>query len=141
MIELSATEAALMGSGFTVVGALIGALATVFSARLAAEKQHIYTESAKFRSEFLNEIDRLRMANEDAFNILTDEVILRHRRAKTMFEPWVSGRKLVAFNQAWNSYERGIKTKAPGSVDNRARECKAALAQIEELLSYAQHRG
>ncbi len=141
MIELSATEALFVGSGFTLAGALIGALATIFSARLSAERHRLYEESARYRAEFVEEIQRLRAANEDAFRIIDDGAMARHRRAKILFEPWVPQRQCQEFQQAWDSYERGIKTKAPGSLDNRKAECDMVLSQIESLLSYATHKG
>jgi len=141
MIQLSATEALLVGSGFTIIGALIGALATVFAARLAAERQHIYENSAKFRAEFVDEIRKLRTANEDVFRIINDETMDRHCRAKTIFEPWVACSRLKAFEKSWEDYECSIKTKAPGSLDSRVSECESTLSDIDRLLSFATHRG
>lgn len=145
MIELSVVEALFISSGFTilgaVIGALIGALATVFSARLSAERHRLYEESARFRSEFVYEIEKLRPANQDVFRIIDEQAMARHRRATILFEPWVRGSKIKAFQRAWDAYEREVGTKAPGSIDNRESECKTALARINSLLSFATHKG
>lgn len=141
MIELSATEAFFIGFGFTITGALIGALGTIFSARLTAERHRLYEESARFRAEFVDEIHELRVASEDVFKIIDDEAMARHWRAKILFEPWVPRHKFQAFQQAWDAYLRGVKTKAPGSINNRKSECDMALSQIESLLSFATYKG
>lgn len=141
MVEISATEAALISIGFTVLGALIGALATVFAARMAVERQQLYVESAKFRAEFVEEIIKLRSAHEDAFRILSDEAMAKHKKAKVLFEPWVPHCQAKGFDEAWSSYERDVKTAAPGSLDNRKKECDVVLSQIESILLFATHRG
>lgn len=126
---------------FTLIGGLIGALSAVFSARLTAEKQQLYVESAKFRADFVEEIIKLRSGQNDVFRILDDEIMAKHQKAKVLFEPWVSTCNCKAFNAAWSDYESIIKTKAPGNVGNRRSECDAALKKIEHLLSYAKTRG
>lgn len=141
MIELSAAEAFFISSGLTLVGALIGALATIFSARHSVERQRLYEESATFRAEFVDEIQKLRTAGEDAFTIIDARAMNRHRRAKILFEPWVSRENFLSFQDIWEAYEKGIKTKAPGSIDNRKAECELALSQIESLLSFATYKG
>lgn len=141
MVQLSATEAAYISIMLTAVGALIGAFATVFAARLSVERQQLYVESAKFRAEFVEEIIKLRSAHEDAFKILSDETIAKHRKAKVLFEPWVSCCKAKSFEDAWSSYEKSDKTAAPGNINNRRNECDMALSQIKSLLLFATHRG
>jgi len=141
MIELTESQAAVYGVVFTMVGALIGALSSVYAARLSAEKQHLYEQSARFIKEFVSEIILLRKAADDAYKIIGSSNIDRHKKAKVLFEPWVKKKELKSFHKAWDEYEHGIKTIAPGSLDNRKNECNDALKQIEKLLSYARTKG
>lgn len=83
----------------------------------------------------------LRAASEDVFRIIDDGILARHQRAKILFEPWVSRKNFKSFQHAWATYESGVKTKAPGSIDNRKTECDLALSQIDTLLSFATHKG
>jgi hypothetical protein len=139
MFELSASDAALWGFGFTVIGALVGALAAVYSARITAYRQHLYEESAKFRSSFVEELIVLRHANEDAFKVISEGVLAKHQKAKVLFEPWVPKRQRSAFDSAWNEYSQSLNTVAPGSLINRKSECSASLARLEKLLAFARH--
>jgi len=145
MIQLSADDAAILGAAFTLIGAvvggLIGALATVFAARLAAEKQQLYVESAKFRAGFVEELIKLRSGQEDVFRIIDDGVMAKHKKAKVLFEPWVPRCKYKIFCAAWSDYESSIKTSAPGSINNRRPECDSAIVKIENLLAHAKTRG
>ena len=141
MIELGETQAALLGIVFTLVGALIGALAAVYAARLTAERQHLYVESAIFRMSFVPEIIALREAAFDAFTILDEATMKRHMTAKVRFEPWVAKRRSESFARDWDHYVQSIKTTAPGRMDTRRADCAAALAQIEKLMSYAKTKG
>lgn len=141
MIEFTTSEAAIWALAFTLIGALIGALASIYSARLSAEKQQLYVESGKFIAEFINQIVELRKADEDAFKIINDEVLARQHRAKVRFESWVENRKLKAFHDAWYEYQTSLKTQSPGSLDRRKSECEAVLAQIDKVLSYARTKG
>lgn len=141
MIELTESEAAVWALSFTLVGALIAAFAAVYSARLAAEKQQLYIESARFASEFVNEVIALRKGKDDAFQIINDQVLASQHKAKVRFEPWVKKSKIQSFHDAWRDYENSPKTQSPGSVNNRKPECAAALAQIERLLSFARTKG
>ena len=145
MVQMSFDDAAILSATFTligaVIGALIGALATIFAARLTAEKQQLLVESAKFRAAFVEEIVKLRSAQEDAFRILDNTAVIKHEKAKVVFEPWVRPGKLNAFSNAWIDYERLIKTVAPGNMDNRKKECDSAVDRIEKLLAFAKGRG
>lgn len=141
MIELSETQAALLGIAFMLVGALIAALAAVYAARLTAERQQLYVESAIFRMAFVPEIISLRQASFDAFQILDEAAMKRHMTAKVRFEPWVARRRSQSFARDWDHYARSSKTTAPGRMDARGADCAAALAQIDKLMSYAKTKG
>lgn len=75
MIEITPSQAAIFSIAFTMAGALIGALASVYAARLAAEKQQLYVESARFIGAFVHEIIGLRKASSDAYEIVDDAPI------------------------------------------------------------------
>jgi len=141
MIELTQTQAVTIGILFTIVGALVGALASIYAARLTAEKQQLYIESAKFIEAFISQVIALRKANQDAYKITSDEVITTQHKAKVRFEPWVEKKQIKSFHESWHKYEQSIKTQAPGSIDRRKAECDVALKQIEDLLSYTKTKG
>jgi len=126
------------GAAFTIVGALIGALATFFAARLAWQRQSFNEAAASFRAAFVEETYRLRRGDVDAFRVLTEEVLARHERAKITFEPFLSESQRRVLESAWIHYLNSPKTAAPGSLNNRSAELKVALRQIETLLQYAQ---
>lgn len=141
MIELSTSEAAVWTIVSTAVGALIAAWATLYAARFTAHRQRLYEESAKFRAAFINEIIGLRLADEDAFKVLSDEVLARHEQAKVLFEPWVGKAELSTFHAAWREYAESVKTVAPGSLNNRRNECLVQLERLENLIAFARHEG
>jgi hypothetical protein len=125
------------GAAFTVIGALIGALATLAAARLTWQRQSFNEAAAVFRAAFVEEMYRLRRGNVDAFLVLTDEALARHERAKIIFEPFLPSRARAALERDWKEYFNSPKTAAPGSLHNRPAELKEALRQIEALLRHA----
>jgi len=124
-----------------LIGVLVGALVTYFAATRLAKKQQYYVAAGEFRAEFVNEKIRLEAASKDAHEIIQSEVIERHKKAKVRFEPYLPERKRKKFNEAWEQYENGfVRTKSPGSLDNRRAECEVTLKQIESFLKFAKIR-
>ena len=119
------------------LGALIGALATFFAARLSWQNSRYNIAAAEFRSAFTHEIYRLQSANEDVYKILSDDAFERHEKAKIIFEPHLGKRGQAKLEAAWREYRHGIRSKAPGSVDNRRIENQAALRRVKRMLEIA----
>ena len=65
-------EAVLTNAAFTVVGALIGAIATLVAARFTWQSQHYNEAAATFRSAFVEKIYWLRRGDVDVFHILDE---------------------------------------------------------------------
>lgn len=133
-MTMSREQVAWLGAAFTVLGALIGALAMLVAARFTWQRQHYNEGAAIFRAAFVEEIYRLRNGNEDVFRVLTDDVIARRERQKIVFEPFLCRSEVRALNQAWKRYVDSGRTTAPGSLDNRPGEIQQALALIDQLL-------
>lgn len=133
---------AFLGIVFTLVGGLVGALATTYAARLTAQKQQQYVESGKFRASFVSELADLRSANGDVYKILHADAIKQHRIAKVYFEAWVPKCSLREFQEAWDEYEKNtVTTTSPGNLGKRSEECLTASVKLEKLLSFAMTRG
>lgn len=130
-------EAFWVNAAFTVVGALIGAVATLAAARFTWRIQHYNEAAAIFRSAFVEQIYRLRRTDVDVFHVLDEAAIAHHERAKIVFEPFLSGRELDHLNAAWKNYVQKPGTVAPGSLQNRPEEVRMALSKLESLLSCA----
>ncbi|MDA8022806.1 MAG: hypothetical protein MPK05_07460 [Gammaproteobacteria bacterium] len=106
--------------------------------RVGAKEQRRASAAEKFRAAFVKQILALQAGKEDVFRILTEKAIEQHKMAKIQFEPYVPRRKRKSFNNAWDEYEQQcVRTKAPGSIDNRCAECAEALKQIEALFAFA----
>jgi len=121
-----------------LIGVLVGALITHFTAVRLAKRQQYYVAAGEFRAEFVNEIIRLRAASDDACVIIQSEVVERHKKAKVRFEPYLSKRKRQKFNEAWDEYENTfVRTRSRGSIDNRRAECNVTLKQMESFLKFA----
>ena len=119
------------------LGALIGALATLFAARLSWQRFRYNEAAAKFRSAFTHEIYRLRKGNEDVYKILSDDAFEMHEKAKILFEPHLRRRSREKLESAWQEHRQAIRSRAPGNVDQRKIDNQEALERIERLLEVA----
>ena len=133
-------EAVWANAAFTVVGAFIGAIATLVAARFTWQSQHYNEAAAMFRSAFVEQIYWLRRGDVDVFDILNEKTLILHEQAKIVFEPFLSRRELARLNEAWKSYLEEPRTLAPGSLQNRPGEVKLALSKLESLLSCASRK-
>ena len=120
-----------------VLGALIGALATLFAARLSWQRFRYNEAAANFRAAFTPEIYRLRKGNEDVYKILNDEAFERQERGKIIFEPYLSNKQQEKLEKAWQHHRHAVRSRAPGNVDQRKKDNKAALECINNLLAVA----
>lgn len=124
-------------AGFTIIGALIGGIATLVAARFTWQRQHYNEAAAVFRTSFVEEIYHLRKGDEDVFRILTPEAFARHERQKIIFEQFLGSTERQALEVAWVGYLNNRRTPAPGSLDNRPADLQRALSVIDQLLSCA----
>lgn len=137
MDNLDSIQVVWLGGAFTLLGAIIGAAATMAGAGFAVRRQHFNDAAAEFRSAFVEELYRLRQGKEDAFLIINDEALIRQEKAKIQFEPWIGRHKRKAFNQAWIVYATRPKTSSPGSLDQRQQELQETISEIDQLLFYS----
>lgn len=125
---------------FTIVGALISALAGYIAARSTWRNLQFNEAAARFAEAFVSEIMALREGSTDVYRILTLEVLRQHEMATVIFEVYLSDSQRELLREAWKSYATAPRTAAPGSISNRRLECDASLIQIERLLSFAKQR-
>jgi hypothetical protein len=92
---------------------------------------------------FKEEIQDLSLGTKDAYQILTQS-FPKHEKAYTQFRPFVKGRVLRNFDEAWRDYSRGPGKNSPPSLEqyftgqnpNMARERRQlALRKILRFLS------
>jgi hypothetical protein len=92
---------------------------------------------------FKEEIQDLSLGTKDAYQILTRS-FPKHEKAYTQFRPFVKGRVLRNFDEAWRDYSRGPGKNSPPSLEqyfagqnpNMARERRQlALRKLLRFLS------
>ena len=126
------------GWAIALMGAVVGAGLTYIASINVVKQQNFFRSAAVFRSEFTNEINQLQKEEDDVYLIITSAVIARQRKAKVCFEYYLREEKRKKFNSAWGLYENvSVRTKAPGSSDNRHVECNDEIKRINSLLSFA----
>ena len=134
---MSATEIAWLGAGFTVIGALIGALAALLAARLTWTHLHYNEAAAVFRAAFVDTIYLLREGKQDVYNIITSGVLADQERALIRFEAFLTPSAQTKLRTAWEQYSAGPHTSAPGSTDKRSKDVARAQANLRLLLQCA----
>jgi len=65
---------------------------------------------------FKEEIQDLSLGTKDAYQILT-QAFPKHEKAYTQFRPYVKGRVLRKFDEAWRDYSRGPDNNSPPSLE------------------------
>ena len=132
------TITAILGAVF---GALITGPITFFYTKRAVATQEFVNASASFRNSFANEQTMLEVATLEVFQILNRDAFLKHQTAKIIFEPFLSGKRLVSFQADWQTYEDYYKKRtqkiSPGSVTVRKNETQKASDIIRKLVSHA----
>ncbi len=97
-----------------------------------------------FRAAFVKEIFLLRAniisGNEVVHKIITKEAMIRHEKAKIIFEPFVATRKNVNFNAAWDKYKHceynflnSSDDYHPDNITGRKEFSQFYLNHIEQL--------
>jgi hypothetical protein len=129
-----------VGAGFTILGALIGAGATLVASHYARRWQHFNDAAAQFRAAFVDTIYYLRTAAQDVFNIITPAVLADQHRALIKFEQFLSSSERNELANAWASYSASPHTRSPGSLQTRPIDTADALANIDALLKFAAPR-
>jgi hypothetical protein len=124
----------------TLIGSMIGAVATYFSARNTWRNLHFNEAATQYISAFTNKLIALRNSSDDVFKILTPSVFASHERATIIFEPNLTECQRKKLHVALTNYKSLAQTRSPGSIKNRIDDCKNALALIDKLLVFARHR-
>ena len=129
----------------TILGAILGALLagpiTYFFTKNLISIQEFNKAASIFRSSFVDEQTMLEARTMDVFQILNRDALIKHKKAKIIFSPHLTGGKLECFNNDWKKYEDYYQMKtqkvAPGSVDTRKKETIKALEIIGKLIANA----
>ena len=145
MGNVTAYDIAIIGGGFTVVGALIGALVAYWlTTKLEVFKENRAARS-KFRAAFAPAIAQIYLARHHGThdtpvvgNILKD-VLVSHASAVEEFRPFVCNG--VAYQEAWEQYRKTVR-QDNNDIDTAEWETDAALwstveAQINAIFSFA----
>lgn len=145
MENLTAYDIAIIGGGFTVVGALIGAIVAYWlTAKLEVFKEHRAART-KFRAAFAPAIAQIYLARHHGThdtpivgNILKDALV-SHATAVEEFRPFVCNG--VAYQKAWEQYRKTVRQDNNG-IDTAEWGTDAARwstmeVQIEAILSFA----
>ena len=114
-MNLTAYELSIISGGFTIVGALIGAIATYrFSIHLFIHQQRKIA-AANFRASFAFLISQMRLAQSDPSIDKRDILNSTFKDisvAVELFRPYVHSCKQEAYQKAWeNYYSDGISGK------------------------------
>lgn len=133
-------DALWAGAWFTILGALIGALATLVAARYTWRRQHFNEAAAHFRAAFVDTIYALRGGKMDVFLILTDSELADQERAMIRFEQFLTPAERVRLDAAWTQYSAGPHTDSPGSLDKRPGDIARTQANIQAVLKCAMPR-
>ena len=145
MENVTAYDIAIIGGGFTVVGALIGAIVAYWlTAKLEVFKEH-RTARAKFRAAFAPAVAQIYLARHHGThdtpvvgNILKDALV-SHATAIEEFRPLVCNG--VAYQEAWEQYRKTVR-QDNDDIDTAEWGTDAALwstveAQIKVILLFA----
>lgn len=112
-------------------------------------RQEFNRTTAIFRSTFVDVIYRLRKNIEtgDVYlsEIIADNILIAHEKAKIMFEPFVIVSKRESFGEAWEKYKNTqneyIKsvgaTFNPSRISDKKGLSSHYLSNIDNLLSFA----
>jgi len=134
---VNATEIAVLGGAFTVVGAIIGAVASLVAARYTWRRLSYNEAAARFRAAFVETIFELRAGKQDVFKVITEQAVAAQERALIEFEPFLSDKERLTLKATWNAYKDGPHTRAPGSLDNRPNDIARAEKNLYALLNCA----
>lgn len=121
----------------TVLGAVIGAAATLAAAHYTSRRQSFNAAAANFRAAFVPTICMLRKADQDVYRIITDDVLAEQERALVVFEPFLSKSARKELGYAWQQYSKGPHTESPGSLDRRPVDIERAQSNIALLMKRA----
>jgi hypothetical protein len=111
-MNVGAYEIALIGGGFTILGALIGALVGYWLARLLANRYAIIAAKSKLRSAFsgaqaIITVARLHAEGDHRRPSVSDfvrEAFVVHAAAIEEFRPFVCAKDREAYQKAWQEY-------------------------------------
>lgn len=108
MENITAYDLAIIAGGFTVVGALIGALVAYWLSIKLSDSQNRAIASANFRAVFMPVVAQMKIEQKygrtnEIDRILTDAFIPMSVAIET-FRPFVKSKDREAYQQAWENY-------------------------------------
>lgn len=108
MENITAYDLAIIAGGFTVVGALIGALVAYWLSIKLSDRQRKATAIANFRSVFIPVVAQIKIEQKygrttEVNRILTDTFVPMSVAIET-FTPFVPSKDREAYQQAWDNY-------------------------------------
>lgn len=145
-MEIDVYGLSVIAGGFTVVGALIGALAGYWLATHLERFKERRVASAKLRAAFAPALGQIYLAqnhgdhDRPSIEAFVKGNLLAHASAIEEFRPFVTGDDGAAYQEAWESYRKF----ANDSVISTAEDWTTGLPQghaleqrINEVLSFA----
>jgi hypothetical protein len=148
-MTLTAYDIALIGGGFTILGALIGALVTYFLAKDRAKQDRIADRHnqavSEFKAAFNDALINL-LFHENTVAFIIKQFFTDHKVAYLSFREQLSDQKKKLFDQAWSQYENYFNKNvkdivfglfASAKTQHESEERELVIRLIKDLLDFA----
>lgn len=102
--------ASVIGVSGTILGVVIGWLLNHRTMNSIVKRQEFYKAAAAFRVAFVDEYSSLKSIArpediDDSFVMNTlSKAVAKHEKAYIMFCPYLTGKRIRAFDKAWHNY-------------------------------------
>ena len=145
-MDVSVYQLSIIAGGFTIVGALIGALVSYRLSKVFAKNNAIVNAQAKLRATFAPSLAQIYLAqkhgNHDRpdINSFVKENLLGHASAVEEFRPHIPCKNRVAYQDAWENYRKIANDSIESATEDRVKgvELGGALEKsIHKILSFA----
>jgi hypothetical protein len=109
MENVSAYDIALIGGGFTIVGALLATITTYWLAPYLARQNEFLRAASEFRAAFTPTLGALESGAETPLGLqaFLFDSYEKQLKAVSSFEHTVAKRDRASFSQAWKQYHSG----------------------------------
>ena len=137
-MKITAYDLALIAGGFTIIGALIGALAAYWLTTYLEKNKEHRAACATLRAAFAPTLALIYIARNHGTHNRPDidthikSALLDHGAAIEDFRPFIAGSDSTAYQKAWEDY-RKISAMDSYSI---AAEAKILNLQLDELLEH-----
>jgi hypothetical protein len=140
-VEVSAYGIALIGGGFTVIGALL----SYWPSRWLMDRHNLILAKSKLRASFAQAQARIKLTNPDEGHIICNfikEYIPGHAAAIEEFRPFVSESDRDKYQKAWDDYcktatQHHAKTYGEAAGPTEIRVDKLFREKIHAILAFA----